>query len=67
MLKKRKEFYEKKLLKAKESWNPNALSDATKDPFKTLFVARIAYDVTERLLKREFERFGPIALVVFIL
>ena len=30
------------------------------DPFKTLFVARLSYDVTERKLKREFEEYGPI-------
>ena len=30
------------------------------DPFKTLFVARLSYDVTERKLSREFEEFGPI-------
>lgn len=30
------------------------------DPFKTLFVSRLSYDVTERKLKREFEEYGPI-------
>jgi len=30
------------------------------DPFKTLFVARISYEATERKLRREFEEFGPI-------
>lgn len=30
------------------------------DPFKTLFVSRLSYDVTERKLAREFEEFGPI-------
>merc|ERR1712232_273551 len=30
------------------------------DPFKTLFVARISYDTTEKKLKREFEVFGSI-------
>ena len=30
------------------------------DPFKTLFVARISYDVTEKKLRKEFEEFGPI-------
>lgn len=30
------------------------------DPYKTLFVGRISFDVTERNLKREFEEFGPI-------
>lgn len=30
------------------------------DPYKTLFVTRISYDVSERKLKKEFERYGPI-------
>lgn len=30
------------------------------DPFKTLFVARVSYEATERKLKREFEEFGPV-------
>ncbi|KZZ93101.1 U1 small nuclear ribonucleoprotein [Ascosphaera apis ARSEF 7405] len=30
------------------------------DPFRTLFVARLSYDVTEQDLEREFGRFGPI-------
>ncbi|KAK2077527.1 hypothetical protein QBZ16_004372 [Prototheca wickerhamii] len=30
------------------------------DPFKTLFVGRLAYETTERKLRREFEEFGPI-------
>jgi hypothetical protein len=30
------------------------------DPYKTLFVPRLSYEVTERKLKHEFEEFGPI-------
>ena len=30
------------------------------DPFKTLFVGRLSFDVTERKLRREFEEYGPI-------
>ncbi|PSC67088.1 U1 small nuclear ribonucleo 70 kDa-like, partial [Micractinium conductrix] len=30
------------------------------DPFKTLFVSRLSFDVTERKLRREFEEYGPI-------
>merc|ERR1711879_479971 len=33
------------------------------DPFKTLFVARISYDTTEKKMKREFEVFGSIKKV----
>jgi U1 small nuclear ribonucleoprotein len=35
------------------------------DPFKTLFVARLSYDVKESDLEREFGRFGPIERVNF--
>jgi U1 small nuclear ribonucleoprotein 70kDa len=31
-----------------------------RDPYKTLFVARISFDTTEKKLKREFEQFGPV-------
>jgi U1 small nuclear ribonucleoprotein len=30
------------------------------DPYKTLFVSRLSYEVTERKLRHEFEEFGPI-------
>lgn len=30
------------------------------DPFKTLFVGRLSYEMTERKLRHEFEEFGPI-------
>ena len=33
------------------------------DAFKTLFVARLSYDTTEKDLEREFGRFGPIERV----
>lgn len=35
-------------------------SAAQGDPFKTLFVARLSYEVTEKELKRIFEEFGPV-------
>lgn len=33
------------------------------DPFKTLFVSRLGYDITDKRLRKEFEEFGPIASV----
>ena len=30
------------------------------DPYKTIVVARLSFDVTEKKLRREFEEFGPI-------
>ncbi len=37
---------------------PNA--DATPDAYKTLFLARLSYDVNEKDLHREFDMYGPI-------
>ena len=36
------------------------------DPFKTLFVGRLSYDVTEKKLRREFEEYGPIKSVSIV-
>ena len=33
------------------------------DPFKTLFVARVSYEATERKLRRDFEEYGPVKSV----
>ena len=30
------------------------------DPFKTLFVARVSHEVTEKKLRRDFEEYGPV-------
>lgn len=43
--------------------NPAEDPQARGDPFKTLFVSRLSYDVTEADLEREFGRFGPIERV----
>ncbi|KAI8466296.1 MAG: hypothetical protein J3K34DRAFT_434321 [Monoraphidium minutum] len=41
-------------------YDPNKDPLVEGDPFKTLFIARLSYEVTERRLRSEFERFGPI-------
>ncbi len=46
--------------------DPHSYSNATTDPYKTLFVARINYDTTETKLRREFESYGPIKKVWLI-
>ncbi|CAD5233090.1 unnamed protein product [Bursaphelenchus xylophilus] len=48
------------------TWAPAENPDATEDPYKTLFVARISYETSESKLKREFERFGPIKNIVLV-
>ena len=47
------------LTSTKPGDDPNVRGDA----FKTLFVARLSYDTTEKDLEREFGRFGPIERV----
>lgn len=49
-------------------WNPKEYSgeEITSDPFKTIFVGSLSYSVTERQLKREFERFGEVKKVTII-
>ena len=49
------------------SWNPKEdpkLADS--DPYKTLFVGRLSYDVDEAALRREFERFGAVKSVTVV-
>lgn len=43
--------------------DPNTDPQVRGDAFKTLFVARLSYDVTESDLEREFGRYGPIERV----
>ncbi|PWY97124.1 RNA-binding domain-containing protein [Testicularia cyperi] len=43
-----------------EKYDPHKDPHATKDPYKTLFLGRLAYDVTEKDLHREFDMYGPI-------
>lgn len=54
------------LKKMIEKYDPHKDPNASGDPFKTLFVARISYDTTEKKLKREFEVFGSIKKVRMI-
>lgn len=49
-----------------QTWKPAENPNATTEPMKTLFVGRLAYDVTERQLRREFEVYGEITEVKLI-
>merc|ERR1712039_1039602 len=57
------EVHKEELKELRESYDPHKDPNASGDPFKTLFVARISYDTTEKKLKREFEVFGSIKKV----
>ncbi|OJI95914.1 hypothetical protein ASPVEDRAFT_35227 [Aspergillus versicolor CBS 583.65] len=56
----KKERLNKHLTEGLESFDPNNDGQARGDPFKTLFVSRLSYEVTDQDLEREFGRFGPI-------
>merc|ERR1712151_1135889 len=45
------------------NYDPHKDANAAGDPFRTLFVARVSFDTTEKKLKREFEVFGSIKKV----
>lgn len=55
-----------KLEAALNAWDPNGDESLTSDPYKTLFVGRLSYSTTEKYLRREFERYGPIVSVRII-
>ena len=44
-------------------WDPSSNENATDDPFKTLFVARVNYYTSESKLKREMEDYGPVKTI----
>ena len=51
------------LEEAAAAYDPTQDPNVEGDPLKTLFIARLAYDVSERKLRREFEEYGPIKRV----
>ncbi|CAF1985670.1 unnamed protein product [Brassica napus] len=46
-----------------EKDDPNNDPNASGDPYKTLFVARLNYETSDSKIKREFEAYGPIKQV----
>lgn len=56
----REKNHEIAIKEAAEAWDPNKDPNIEGDAYKTLFVGRLSYDVTERKLRREFEEFGPV-------
>ena len=51
---------------ARKAWEPNTNAKASGDAYKTLFVGRLSYDVTEKKLRREFEQYGAIENLVIV-
>lgn len=52
--------YEDAQREALAKFNPNEDTEVQGDPYKTLFVSRLSYEVTEDDLQREFGRYGAI-------
>lgn len=48
-------------------WDPNTVTEATGDPFKTLFIARVNFYTSESKLKREFEQYGSIKSIRMVM
>ncbi|CAA7022944.1 unnamed protein product [Microthlaspi erraticum] len=46
-----------------QKYDPTSDANASGDPYKTLFVARLNYETSESKIKREFEAYGPIKQV----
>jgi U1 small nuclear ribonucleoprotein len=57
--------YNKKIIVNQKDDKFDPMSDPNIDgnPFKTLFISGLSYNITERRLWREFEEFGPISRV----
>lgn len=49
-----------------EEYSPSTNPNATPDAYKTLFLARLDYSVTEKDLHREFDMYGPISEIKLI-
>jgi len=48
------------------TYAPNDDPNATSDPYRTLFIGRLSYDVDEEKLKREFEYYGAVSSVKLV-
>ena len=61
----KKQRHATKLQKQSETYDPKTDVNIPKDtdPYKTLFVGRLAYDADEDALRREFETFGDVRTV----
>ncbi|SGY83439.1 BQ5605_C009g05636 [Microbotryum silenes-dioicae] len=59
----KKARHEKNLAEGIENYRPQDDPEAVGDPYKTLFVGRIPYEITEQDLRREFDLYGPLERV----
>eukprot|EP01016_Furgasonia_blochmanni_P030314 TRINITY_DN3158_c0_g1_i9.p1 TRINITY_DN3158_c0_g1~~TRINITY_DN3158_c0_g1_i9.p1 ORF type:complete len:431 (-),score=88.74 TRINITY_DN3158_c0_g1_i9:198-1406(-) len=59
-MKKKLDDHKAELKELMKSWNPKEDEKISGDPLKTLFVARLSFETTEKKLRKEFEVYGPI-------
>ncbi|KAJ2139652.1 hypothetical protein IW136_002830 [Coemansia sp. RSA 678] len=48
------------------TWDPSLNLQATEDPYKTIIVARLHYDVTEKDIREKFEAYGDIVSIKMV-
>ena len=58
--------HETELDMLKSGYKPDSVPGVVSDPYKTLFVGRLAYETTERTLRRVFEEWGRVVDVKLI-
>merc|ERR1712078_975463 len=49
------------------AFDPSSDPNIEGDPFKTLFLARLSYSITEKKLRRDFEEFGPLSRIRIVM
>ncbi|KAF4710466.1 U1 small nuclear ribonucleoprotein 70 kDa, partial [Perkinsus olseni] len=64
--KEKKEKYEELIERLRGDYKPENNDKVSGDPFKTLFVARVAYETTEKQLQHVFGEYGPIRKVTIV-
>ena len=66
----RAEENRRKIERQKRQWDPRSCTElkdgVTRDPYSTLFIARLPYDITEREIKRELGLYGHIRKIVLV-
>lgn len=62
----RRQKHKAYLREAVSKWRPKDNKEATRDPFKTLFVGRLPYGISEETISRIFSRYGTVTEVIIV-
>lgn len=60
------EMVQEKVNAKMSDWNPFSDEKCTSDPYKTLIISNISYNVNETKLKENFKIYGPVKSVRII-